>query len=237
MENVASVNTATIYDIGMHDGSDTEYYLTKGFRVIAVEANPLLCAEAAKRFEAEIVTGRLQILNIAIADKTGTAEFFVKQERAPQSSLRRPADMAGWHSVTVKTAPLADIVDRNAEVAYMKIDIERADVIALESLAKAGIHPPMISAEAHAFEVLLKLYGMGYTKFRVVNGNTVHKEHKNRSITLLDGSTRVYSFRGGSSGPFGDDLPARWQNIEQAALTWLCRQVFLGGGWYDIHAA
>ena len=29
-----------IYDIGMHNGENTEYYLKRGFRVIAVEANP-----------------------------------------------------------------------------------------------------------------------------------------------------------------------------------------------------
>jgi hypothetical protein len=31
-----------IYDFGMHDGADTDYYLRKGFRVVAVEADPLL---------------------------------------------------------------------------------------------------------------------------------------------------------------------------------------------------
>ena len=31
-----------IYDVGLHLGEDTEYYLKKGFRVIAFEANPEL---------------------------------------------------------------------------------------------------------------------------------------------------------------------------------------------------
>ena len=29
-----------IYDVGMHKGEDTEFYLRKGFRVIAIEADP-----------------------------------------------------------------------------------------------------------------------------------------------------------------------------------------------------
>jgi hypothetical protein len=29
-----------IYDLGMHRGGDTQFYLEKGFRVVAVEANP-----------------------------------------------------------------------------------------------------------------------------------------------------------------------------------------------------
>ena len=31
-----------IFDIGMHIGQDTEFYLKKGFCVVAVEANPKL---------------------------------------------------------------------------------------------------------------------------------------------------------------------------------------------------
>ena len=31
-----------IYDVGMSNGDDTAYYLHRGFRVVAIEANPLL---------------------------------------------------------------------------------------------------------------------------------------------------------------------------------------------------
>jgi len=31
-----------IYDIGLHDGDDTAYYLHKGYRVIAVDADPTM---------------------------------------------------------------------------------------------------------------------------------------------------------------------------------------------------
>jgi hypothetical protein len=38
-----------IYDIGMHQGEDTEFYLQKGFNVIAFEADPdwyvLVCTD------------------------------------------------------------------------------------------------------------------------------------------------------------------------------------------------
>jgi FkbM family methyltransferase len=227
----------TIYDLGMHNGDDTEYYLKKGHSVIAVEANPLLCEEAEQRFAAEIAEGRLSVLNLAIAETAGSAEFYVKRERAPQSSLQPPKDMAGWHAVTVQTAPLADIVDKASEIAFMKIDIERMDIVALDSLIEAGVRPRLISAEAHSFEVLLKLYVMGYTRYRLVNGGTVHREHKRRPITLADGSQEVYRFKPGSSGPFGEDLPAPWVSVAKTAYTWFGRQTLLGNGWYDIHAA
>ena len=31
-----------IFDIGFHKGEDTKYYLEKGYKVVAVEANPIL---------------------------------------------------------------------------------------------------------------------------------------------------------------------------------------------------
>jgi hypothetical protein len=42
-----------IYDIGMHNGDDTAYYLSRGFNVLAVEANPKLAATATERFVEE----------------------------------------------------------------------------------------------------------------------------------------------------------------------------------------
>ena len=231
------MSATTVYDLGMHNGDDSEYYLTKGYRVIAVEANPLLCAEAEQRFAPEIAAGRLRVLNLAVAREAGSAEFYVKRERAPQSSLRPPRDMTGWQAVTVETAPLADLVEEASDIAFMKIDIERMDIVALDSLIAAGIRPPLISAEAHSFEVLLKLYVMGYPRYRLVNAGIVHREHKRRRIRLRDGSETVYRFAPGSSGPFGEDLPAPWTDISRTAYTWFGRETLLGSGWYDVHAA
>ena len=35
-----------IFDLGMHRGEDTELYLKKGFRVVAVDADAELCEQA-----------------------------------------------------------------------------------------------------------------------------------------------------------------------------------------------
>src|SRR4051812_4245839 len=105
----------------MHNGDDSEYYLAKGYRVVAVEANPLLCAEAEQRFADEIAAGRMRLLNLAISDSVGVAEFYVKRERAPQSSLRPPKDMDGWQAVTVETKPLADVIESADDIAFIKI--------------------------------------------------------------------------------------------------------------------
>ena len=36
---------ALVIDVGMYDGADTAYYLSMGYRVLAVEANPALVAQ------------------------------------------------------------------------------------------------------------------------------------------------------------------------------------------------
>jgi hypothetical protein len=34
------INASTVFDVGLHTGQDTAYYLSLGHRVVAVEANP-----------------------------------------------------------------------------------------------------------------------------------------------------------------------------------------------------
>ena len=49
-----------IFDIGMYDGRDTEYYLTLADKVVAVEANPALVSNAKNKFKKEIEEGRFR---------------------------------------------------------------------------------------------------------------------------------------------------------------------------------
>ena len=67
-----------IFDVGAHNGDDSFYYLSKGFRVVAVEANGDLCAFLRSRFGREASTGRFILVEAAIADKAGEAGFWVK---------------------------------------------------------------------------------------------------------------------------------------------------------------
>ena len=70
----------TIFDVGMNHGDDTQYYLNKGFRVVAFEANPLLVRQNSARFQKEIAAGRLTIIQIGIAPEAGVFDFYVNDE-------------------------------------------------------------------------------------------------------------------------------------------------------------
>ena len=58
MGNIANL----IYDLGSHNGQDSEFYLKKGFTVVAVEANPELCEHLKRRFGREIAEGRYVLI-------------------------------------------------------------------------------------------------------------------------------------------------------------------------------
>lgn len=225
-----------IYDIGMHNGDDTEYYLKKGFRVVAVEANPLLCEAARKRFAEHIESGRLQIHNVAIASEAGSIKFYVNDEKSVLSSLIPPSNMAGWREVECKASPLTSILGAPDQTEFVKLDIEGADLLALEDLYRKGVFPPDISCEAHRVEIVCKLISMGYQKFKLVRCSVIGKNDKARKITTSDGAVLMHKFAKHSSGPFGSDLPGHWMNASQILYAWLGRHVLYGGGWYDVHA-
>src|SRR5215218_4820375 len=60
-----------VYDLGLHHGLDTEFYLRKGFRVVALEARPDFCAEVSARFAAEVEAGRLTVVPCALYPRGG----------------------------------------------------------------------------------------------------------------------------------------------------------------------
>lgn len=77
-----------IYDVGMHKGEDTDYYLKKGFKVIAFEAEPNLAAKCRNRFTSDIENGKLVIIEGAIIEftseksKSSTVKFFKNKDKS-----------------------------------------------------------------------------------------------------------------------------------------------------------
>ncbi len=227
-----------IYDVGMHNGDDSEYYLKKGYNVVAIDADPELCVSARDRFAGEL-SKKLTILNIGIATEAGELDFFVNPNNtvvntfAPKLS---PEPNAQWKPIRVPTERLTQIVRQYGEPFFIKIDIENFDTQALADLMSASIRPPFISVEAHSFDVFVKLLQMGYSKFRIVNCARVASMYAKHEITHRDGTKMPHSFAFHSSGPFADDLPGPWLSAEQLACLYLGREALLGKGWYDIHA-
>ena len=109
----ATMNPTLIYDVGMHNGDDTAFYLAKGHRVIAIEADPALVKQAETRFSAERRSGQLTILKVGIAARSGYGEFWICEKNSIWNSFDRniaARDGCAHHAVKVETRTFAEIV-------------------------------------------------------------------------------------------------------------------------------
>ncbi|GMI45503.1 hypothetical protein TrCOL_g3019 [Triparma columacea] len=176
-----------VVDIGMHDGSDTEFYLHKGCRVLAAEADSAL-VEAAKSNPLLLLgekTGRFKVRNVAISPHqegsvlpvTPTITFYKRQSNSEWNSITDTSCRGDCVEVTMESKTCAQIVleaspGDNDRVWYMKVDIEGADVICLKSLAALPKEkrPRFVSTEAQKEGLaLLEMESIGYDGFKLVH--------------------------------------------------------------------
>jgi len=222
----------TIYDIGFEDGSDTAYYLHRGYNVIAVDADPKLIEAGKIRFEKEIHEGKLTLFNLGISDTTETKPFFVNTYQSEWSSFIERLGARkdpNYYSIDIECVPLGNILLKYGTPHYLKIDIEGNDILGLESMLQtAQSRPFYISIEAADITWMDKLEELGYSKFKLVN----------QAIVMAQ-STMDWSFKLGSSGNFGEDAPGNWVNAKElvSIFNYLHHPYNVSGdAWYDIHA-
>jgi hypothetical protein len=79
-----------IYDVGLHDGGDTGHYLRCGFRVLAIDANPVMMELAKKNYSEALLSGRLTLLNKAIFDKAENRTLRSLILRSPSRRIYDP---------------------------------------------------------------------------------------------------------------------------------------------------
>lgn len=232
---------ALIVDLGMNNGDDTHYYLKRAERVVAVEANPGLCAAAAERFAQEIAEGRLVIVHAAIqsGDDPQRATFFVNDHNHHWSSL----DL-GWagredsavRPVEVPTMSVRRLFELHGVPDVLKVDVEGADEDVLDGLARCPGRPRYLSIEdcRFGFQYLEKMAALGYGGFKLLDQSTVP--------TRVDPAVD-HQFPAGSSGPLGEAIEGPWLDSaameEHYAATVRDRQGHRHAPrthWWDIHA-
>lgn len=230
-----------VYDIGMHIGEDTQYYLAKGFRVVAVEANPELAALGSQIFASAIAAGDLQIVSAGIGKSAGRMPFYVNAHHSEWSSFdERIGSRNGCKAIIeVPVITMADLVAQYGDAFYIKMDIEGYDQIALESLAQTQCRPKYISVENGLPHMLETLVTMGYSAFKFVNQQPIPGAQSPRPAR--EGADIDFTFPVGSSGPFGDDAPGEWKSRDgvrkdiDAYWNNPVRDANIHG-WYDLHA-
>jgi FkbM family methyltransferase len=223
-----------IFDIGMHIGRDTEFYLKKGFRVVAVEANPELARQANDRFSSEIRSGQLTIVNRALVeDQTEQVEFYVNDDKNDWGTLLPDWNRSlnrSFRKITVPTIRLNELIANHGMPYYMKIDIEGADVMCVRSLMSFGKTPEYVSVElmtpnnlaeqkVECLEILVCLRAMGFTKFQISDQSRLKSVKCPRPP--LEGNYVDYEFDGHSSGLFGKELQTPVYTIDEVAERYL----------------
>ncbi len=166
------MNENLIYDIGMHNGDDTAYYLSLGYNVIAIEASPDLVEKGKLRFQQEIADKRLEILNVGIASKSDFMDFYLNKANSVWNSFDKEIGERGglgFEIIKIRTTGLDEIIGDKGLPYYMKIDIEGNDILCLMSLTGSKEKPKYISAEVNDISILNKLYELGYRKFKLID--------------------------------------------------------------------
>ncbi|MBL0407804.1 FkbM family methyltransferase [Microvirga aerilata] len=234
-----------IYDVGVHDGTDTAYYLRCGYKVIGIEANPEICSDLNSKFLTEIKDGRLKILNIGIAATQGTMDFWICDSNSEWSSFKRETasrNGSRHHSIPIQCTTLAEVINTHGVPFYCKIDIEGNDGIALNSLSSVKKLPEYISVEmsySRGGNYIQNLLELGYNRFKIIDQQSRSQPFlpvdylkamlprpAPRIIRRMDTAFRGvdrdgdWRFSHGSSGPFAEKTPGNWKTAKQVLVDW-----------------
>jgi FkbM family methyltransferase len=219
-----------VYDVGMHQGEDTEFYLSRGCYVIGVEANPELVGPLREKFRAEIASGRLTVVDKAVAREPGKVQFAINRRLAAWGSIsptfidRNAALGDEVERVEVDAVRFDDILREHGMPYYLKIDIEGMDMLCVEALHGFSERPRYLSIESavtsgmaeteSAFGELALLWALGYRGFKYVDQASLPK--LNGTLLDLEGLPVRYQDRFFDSGPFGEETPGEWQTLDVA---------------------
>ncbi len=222
-----------IYDIGMHRGEDTAYYLKRGFRVLGIEADPELAAGCRKTFSHALGEKRLTLLEGAITQhNTPHVTFYRNREHSLWGTIdpawvKRNQGRGTHHEpIQVERIDLHTCLEQYGVPYYMKIDIEGADIVCLRALSDCTAKPFYLSMESEmkSFERLQEeihlLCQLGYDAFRAVQQSNVHT----RANTLQLPVHPPHHFEYDCSGPLPEEFPDRWQ--PERAILKTYRRIF-----------
>jgi FkbM family methyltransferase len=234
-----SVQDDLIFDIGMSEGNDSEFYLAKGFRVVGVEADVKTYFELCQRFSKEISAGRLKIENFAASDSADNlVEFFhhdLYQGLSGLSRGRAEFKEGNFTSYFVSTINWPTLVARHGVPYYLKIDIEGAEAPFLSSMVGSDILPTYISVECYSLAPVEALYNLGYRHFKLVDQDAPG----GFSLPAIqqEGLQIDWPKFDHSSGPFGRDLPeGPWLTLENFIPAWHAAMPAMKRTWFDCHA-
>jgi FkbM family methyltransferase len=233
-----------IFDVGLHTGQDTEFYLRKGFRVVAFDADPDLVRECRERFASYIADERLVIVEGAIVvsdtgDIPRTLTFYKNEGNSqwgttsPDWVKRNERKGKPSQAVEVETIDFIAALRQYGIPHYLKIDIEGMDMMCVHALERFRERPDYVSIESDktSFERIASeietLSALGYDAFQAVEQSEI-PERQLAPKPAREGTYVDFPFPFGTSGLFGAELGGTWSS----ARAILRRYRFIRLGYY-----
>jgi len=173
---------------------------------------------ARKRFQTEVGSGRLEILNFGITDGRGEVEFWVSEKSVWSSFDSGAATREGRTAtqIVVPTISFGEILERYREPLFVKIDIEGNDALCFRDMARSSIRPKHVSFEGNStgVEDISLLASIGYDRFKCIRQNDF------RELTPRNTWWQV-------------QVQAVWVQLLDVDRELSCNGL---GEWFDIHA-
>jgi FkbM family methyltransferase len=256
-----------VFDVGMHNGDDTAFYVERGYRVVAIEADPVQAQAGRDRFAEQIEAGTVTIVEAAIGEAPGVVSFWTSSN-PEYGSFDKANALKGNNTaqeVKVLCRTMREIFAEFGMPHYLKVDIEGADHFCLEALDPQG-KPQFLSFEKRRLDDLLLMRSIGYTRFKLIAQEDFRQLHFRpaRELDLAgllrrlgsgaarrlglkrrrEPDVRHSKYAYGSSGPFGEETDGPWRTLEEVAFTWLAFDAGYTGSpdpafddWFDIHCS
>lgn len=194
----------TIFDVGFYDGADSRTYLSGGYCVVGVEADPDLVANALTYYAVWVANGQLQLANVAIAPHGSTSAWsvfyrnrcnkewnsFIKTVGCRACLPPHAVDMNACEQVKVTSTDCAGVFGYFGVPHYLKLDIEGAETGCFDAMKKLPVGtkiPHYVSTEVTQLEYIDTLYQLGYKGFKLVRQD------------------RLATATGSTSGPWGEN--------------------------------
>jgi FkbM family methyltransferase len=218
-------NANLIFDLGFHKGEDTAYYLKKGYKVVAVEADFDLYSEGMRNFHDYVESDQLNLIHAAVINsgrKDETILFYPNKYNSQWGTtdlrwVRRNSQCFGLSHLDPVRVPVTNLVELTKEFGipyFIKIDLEGSDEEVLLDLQNCKSLPKYVSWETGKesyFSVVnqhYQLIKLGYTRFKVLQQSYMHKKVDSK---MPDGG--VFHFSGGSSGTVPSENSDKWNNF------------------------
>jgi FkbM family methyltransferase len=225
-----------IYDVGLHQGQDTDFYLREGYQVIAFEADPENVAICKRKFSDAIESQQLTIIEGAIVENPseGKVKFYRNKDHSLWGSTCNDwayrNEVVGTTNEEIEVDPVdfKQCLKRFGIPYYLKVDIVGSEMVCLKSLLAFENKPDYISIRSEKVifrkleEEFRVLELLGYNQFKAVQQDFTNLQ------VLIDspaGKKISYTFYEGASGPVGEATKGKWKSKEAIMKDY--RKVFI----------